>query len=138
MRISDLSSDVCSSDLADLFQADETFFRKLKEFPRLALVAEGVHPDFSPPPEVAVSRRADDPVARLRARVSRSEERTVLCADSAGRRETLLQMLAEFGLAPDAQPDSLQKFLQSPAGFAITVRSEERRVGKGCEMKCRS
>jgi len=106
---------------ADLFLDNETFYTRLKAFPRLALTAGGDHSDFSPPPDVAVSRRAEDPVARLRALVSRNPGHTVLCADSPGRRETLLQMLGEFGLAPDAQPDSLQEFLRAPTAFSMTV-----------------
>jgi transcription-repair coupling factor (superfamily II helicase) len=106
---------------ADLFLNDEAFHALLKAFARLALTLDGAHPDFLPPPDVAVLRRADDPVARLRAQVSQGAGRTVLCADSAGRRETLLQMLGEFGLKPDSQPDSLRDSLQAPSGLALTI-----------------
>jgi transcription-repair coupling factor (superfamily II helicase) len=47
----------------------------------------------------------------------------VLCADSHGRRETILQMLAEHRIAPDAHTESITTFLESDARFAITVAS---------------
>src|SRR5690606_34303860 len=81
----------------------------------------GAHPDFARAPDVSISRRAEDPVARLRALLARGESRVLLCADSAGRRETLVQMLTEFDLPPDAQPESVQQFLTSPSLFSLVA-----------------
>ncbi|TAM87328.1 MAG: transcription-repair coupling factor [Candidimonas sp.] len=106
---------------ADLFLSDEAFHVHLKAFPRLALTAADTHSDFQPPPDVAVTRRADDPVARLRAVVSQDAGHTILCADSAGRRETLLQMLGEFKLAPDHVHDTLRDALGAPPGLTLTI-----------------
>ena len=68
-----------------------------------------------------MARRAEDPVAKLRALVQGRQNRLLLCADSAGRRETLVQMLNEFGVTPDAQPDSIEAFLSSDAHFGIAA-----------------
>jgi transcription-repair coupling factor (superfamily II helicase) len=106
---------------SELFLDSETLFNQIKPFGRLALTSDSNHPDFLVAPNVAIARRADDPPARLRALLDQNQGRTVLCADSAGRRETLLQMLAEFGIAPDTQPESLQEFLQSESRFGLTV-----------------
>jgi len=106
---------------AALFLDAEGLHAHFKAFARLAFTEGAAHPDFSAAPDVSVSRRAEDPVARLRALLSRSESRVLLCADSAGRRETLVQMLAEFGLAPDEQPESIQAFLGSQAAFALAA-----------------
>ncbi|UHL66104.1 transcription-repair coupling factor [Paralcaligenes sp. KSB-10] len=105
----------------ELFLDGEGLYTRLKSFARLALVADSAHPDFTAAPNVAVARRADDPLARLRALLAQNQGRVALCADSAGRRETLLQMLAEFGIAPETQPESLQDFLQSTSRFGLTV-----------------
>ncbi|MFQ6722099.1 transcription-repair coupling factor, partial [Bordetella pertussis] len=43
-----------------LFLDHEALFARLKDFPRLALMAERPHPDFAAAPDVAVARRADD------------------------------------------------------------------------------
>ncbi len=106
-----------------LFLDEESLFGHLKSFARLALAADKSHPDFQPAPQVAVSRRADDPVASLRTLLNQPDQRVVLCADSAGRRETLLQMLAEFGITPDSGSETLQDFLsaQNRARFAVIV-----------------
>lgn len=106
---------------ARLFLDEEALFSGLKAFSRLALVEGEPHPDFLSAPNVAVARRADDPLANLRALLLRQAGRIVLCADSAGRRETLLQMLAEFDIAPDTGCDTLQDFLQSDSRFALVV-----------------
>ena len=104
-----------------LFLDPETLHGKLKDFRRLALTAGQPHPDFRAAPDVSVARRAEDPVAKLRALVQGRQSRLLLCADSAGRRETLVQMLNEFGVTPDAQPDSIEAFLSSDAHFGIAA-----------------
>lgn len=118
-----------------LFLQSEALFEQLKAFPRLALTADTKHPDFAAAPDIGVSRRADDPLAKFRGLLSHSgqiaqadragslnsTQRIVLCTDSHGRRETIVQMLAEHGLVPDAQTESVALFLESEAHFGITV-----------------
>ncbi|OZI38299.1 transcription-repair coupling factor [Bordetella genomosp. 10] len=104
---------------ASLFLDGEGLFGHLKQFERLALTADGKHPDIGPAPDVAVTRRADDPVNRLRAVVESGHWRVLLCADSAGRRETLSQMLGEFDLRPDAEPASIDDFRASNSELAL-------------------
>ena len=105
---------------ARIFLDTEGLFGHLRQFPRLALTADRNHPSFITPPDVAVQRKADDPVARLRAQVSAADTHVLLCAESAGRRETIVQMLGDFGLHP--QPvESVQDFLARPSGFAIGI-----------------
>ncbi|MEI2417210.1 transcription-repair coupling factor [Orrella sp. JC864] len=111
-----------------LFLSGESLFGRIKDFARLTLDAQARHPDFGPAPAAAVQRRAEDPLARLRllveaARAQADARRVLLCADSAGRRETLAQMLAEHGLAPDVQTETIDAFLQSPQPFGLTVAS---------------
>ena len=109
-----------------LFLSDEQFFNGIKPFNRLSLSAQAdnqpiAHPDFEPLPVVAVNRRDKDPLAQLRQEVLDPKNRTVLCADSAGRRETLLQMLREHDLSPATDCQSLADFLESDAAFALVV-----------------
>jgi transcription-repair coupling factor (superfamily II helicase) len=103
-----------------LFLSRDGLYEHFRDFPRLAFSAGQAHPDFSPAPDVSVLRRADDPVAKLRALLGKPG-RVLLCADSAGRRETLSQMLAEQGIKPDLQTDSIQAFLASDARFGLAV-----------------
>ncbi|MGE4125396.1 MAG: transcription-repair coupling factor [Pusillimonas sp.] len=104
-----------------LFLGADALFAQLKQFARLALTPQAGHPDFSLAPEVAVARRADDPIAKLRALVDTAASHVILCADSAGRRETLLQMLSEFDLQPEAGTDNLHDALAQPGHFSITT-----------------
>ncbi|NYT65254.1 transcription-repair coupling factor [Alcaligenaceae bacterium] len=104
-----------------LFLSEDEIFAQLKAFARLSLSDQGSHPDFTTPPPVAVVRRADDPVASLRKVLDTHQGRIALCADSAGRRETLLQMLAEFGIAPDSLSETFQDFLLSDSGLSLII-----------------
>jgi len=105
---------------ATLFLSAEDFYAGLKSFARLALTGDA-HPDFVTAPDVSVARRADDPLSRLRALTQRPATRIMLCADSAGRRETLLHMLSEHGLLPDTQHDSIADFMQNNAVFGLVT-----------------
>ena len=106
-----------------LFLDGDTFFHSLKSFARLDLKKEGMHPDFIDVPNVAVARRAEDPLSALRTEVRDQTRRTLLCADSAGRRETLAQMLAEFNLNPDSECIDLHDFLQKDCSFGLVTAS---------------
>ncbi len=76
-------------------------------------------------PELAVERRAEQPLRRLQewlAAGARAQPplRVLLCADSPGRRESLLEMLREARLEPQGVEDWAQA-LRGDAGFALTV-----------------
>jgi len=101
-----------------LFLEEEPFFLRLKTFKRLDLTADGTHPEFEPAPNVAVARRADDPLQALRSHIQ-SQPHTILCADSLGRRETLLQMLSEYDLPPDNTPEDIQTALTDRHPFSL-------------------
>ena len=102
-----------------LFLSADGLFGALKRYPRLELTGTAVNADISatarapmatpqtddsaaaattPLPPLAVERRADDPLHRVRAFVSEFGGRTLLLADSAGRRETMQDYFAEYGL----------------------------------------
>ncbi len=56
-------------------------------------------PHSSALPPLAVERRADAPLARLSAWLDATDDRVLIVAESAGRRETLAQLLGEHGIA---------------------------------------
>ncbi len=53
------------------------------------------------PPELAVERRAPDPLHRLKSWVATSQHRVLLLAESAGRRETMLRVPRRIRPAPE-------------------------------------
>jgi transcription-repair coupling factor (superfamily II helicase) len=104
---------------AELFLAEEPFFVAAKPYAR-ALLSLGVDGPASPLPPLAIARRADDPLTRLKAFVGDFAGRVLLLAESAGRRETLSELFAEYGVKPAPCPD-LASFLASDEKIALTV-----------------
>jgi transcription-repair coupling factor (superfamily II helicase) len=86
----------------ELFLPVETLFAALKPYPRIELGTEEIanKPVSEPLPSVQVDRRADNPVSRLQQFIADFDGRILLLAESLGRRETMLQFLAEHGLKP--------------------------------------
>ena len=106
-----------------LFLNEEHFFIAAKPYTRLILSkrneASPAAPS-SPLPPLAVNRRAEAPLARLHAFIDGFPGRVLLLAESAGRRETLAGLLAEYGFQPDACAD-LGGFLDSCSRLALGV-----------------
>ena len=69
-------------------------------------------------PELGIERKAADPLFRLRALVA--AQRVVVVAESAGRRETLIDYFAEYGLA-SAPCDGFDAVFAAEAALSVTV-----------------
>jgi transcription-repair coupling factor (superfamily II helicase) len=67
--------------------------------------AKSETPAASALPDIAIDRRAEDPLGKLKNHLAGFPGRVLLLAESAGRRETLATMLAEHGLKPAASAD---------------------------------
>ncbi|MFA7438943.1 transcription-repair coupling factor [Castellaniella sp.] len=107
-----------------LFLDSEQFHRLLQPWPRLVLGGDAPHPDFAPCPPVAVNRRAEDPLAGLRAHLEQARSqgrRTIICVDSAGRRETIATLLEDYDLAHDALLEDWSACLHTEAALALWV-----------------
>nr|WP_240776359.1 transcription-repair coupling factor [Nitrincola alkalilacustris] len=99
----------------------------LKQYPRLRLnsEAEEVKPgrDNLPcvaPPDLTAEPGAADALVHFHRFVTESKTPVLLCAESAGRREALLDLLRKSNLKAE-EHDNWASFLQAPAGLAITV-----------------
>ncbi len=130
-----------------LFLEVDAFFARAKDFGRIAINVSATAVDdgtgevpsavstvdlasaseddatsssLRPAPDVAVERRAADPLGALRRHLARSPGATVIVADSPGRRETMLQFFAEFDLKPDVL-DGYGAFTESGSSFALCV-----------------
>src|SRR5690606_9450744 len=73
-----------------------------------------------PPPEVAVERKATDPLHKLKTFLDGFDGRVLLLSDSPGRRETMAEFFAEYGVKPAASPD-IGAFLDGDARLALGV-----------------
>ncbi len=74
----------------------------------------------APLPALAVDRRAQDPLAALKAFLAGSGLRVLVAAESPGRRETMLTYFAEYGLRP-APNAGFESWSGCAERFAISV-----------------
>jgi transcription-repair coupling factor (superfamily II helicase) len=112
----------------DLFLRDEEFFVAANTFAQYTLkvgaretaVAGSLSPAETATglPNLAVDRKADDPVAALRTFLDATPQRVLLLAESPGRRETLNEYLAEHDLHAAIVPD-FAAFLAGEARLSL-------------------
>jgi len=107
----------------ELFLGAEQFFTCIKPHGRWNIARDPAAPasELSAPiPDIAVNRRLDDPLTNLRSYLMRTDARVMICADSAGRRETLQQYFSEYKL--DLAPvEGFEGLRQSDAKLALGV-----------------
>jgi transcription-repair coupling factor (superfamily II helicase) len=98
----------------EVYMPVEDLFVSMKEFPRLDLMRK--ESDIA---GIDVDRRSVEPLARLKQFVLPPEQRTLIVAEGAGRRETLTQFFAEHDFHP-ALVDDWTRFLDSAHPVAMT------------------
>ena len=125
----------------ELFLTEDAFFGAIKPFARIDLRAASTPVAGSPAeaaennnknnnlhdesataalPPLNVERRADDPLHRLRDFVNGYDGRVLVLSETPGRRETMLEYFAEYGLKP-AQAADWAQFNAQDARFALGV-----------------
>lgn len=104
---------------AILFLAEEPFFVAARSYARITLAAGDDGPAQRLPP-LAVDRRAQDPLHRLKTFLDDFQGEVLLLAETAGRRETLTELLAEYGVKP-AAGTSFADFLSVGSKLALAV-----------------
>lgn len=112
---------------ADLFVPVEDCFARLKLWPRVVASQEDVETGIgrerfpaSVLPELAIEARASEPLGALRRFLDEFPGRVLFTAESAGRREVLLELLARLKLRPQ-EVDGWPAFLQSGERLAISI-----------------
>lgn len=71
-------------------------------------------------PDVAVDRQSDDPLHSLKAFLQQWSGKVLICAESLGRRETMLNFMREYQLQPHIV-SSWADFLQAKAELCLTI-----------------
>ena len=113
----------------DIFLSDEQFFIALQKYPvwriKPADKQDDVEREIIPPVafapmSVATDRRAEDPLRLLRHHLNTFQGRTLLLAESPGRRETILEFLVSHEVRPEAATD-FAAFRASEARFMLGV-----------------
>ena len=103
-----------------LFLSAEQFYVCAESYAQLAVrsrevstvAAENQQNEWQSLPALTVVRGADDPLAQLKHHIANTTHRVLLLAESAGRRESLLDFLHASALDP-VRFDSLQEFQDS-------------------------
>ena len=107
-----------------IFLSEEEFFVAAKPYPTLRLGAHREqHIAATPLPPLAIDRKADDPLTALKRFLAAEFERggrVLLLAESPGRRETIAEYLAEYGIAPDPCVD-FARFADANAPLMLGV-----------------
>ena len=103
----------------ELFLSDEAFFTAAKGYGRLVLENK-TDAATTALPDIAVDRRAEDPLHKLKNHLAGFKGRVLLLAESAGRRETLAAMLGEHGIKTEASAD-FAGFVAGGAPLALGV-----------------
>ncbi|MDO5059521.1 MAG: transcription-repair coupling factor, partial [Neisseria sp.] len=100
-----------------LYLSEDQFAGRLKNYPQVLPEWNGKEHSL---PDVAVNRQSEAPLAALQRFQTAFQGRILLCAESLGRRETMLGFLAQHGLKPKTAAD-WQAFSASGDALAITV-----------------
>jgi transcription-repair coupling factor (superfamily II helicase) len=108
---------------AELESRLDTFTRIDYESFKVEAASQGFNFPTAAPQEWKVDLRAEKPLAPLATFVQAFDGRVLLAADSAGRREVLLEMLRATGLTPAAAA-GWHEFVDGDAHFSITVAPE--------------
>jgi len=115
---------------AEIFMTGPECAQRLTAFRRIELSGAELDPlaqtlpyqNFAtrPPPSLRIDARSEDPARALAEFLAGFDGRALIAAESAGRREMLLDILRQRDLHP-ALVDGWPEFVQSEAALAITV-----------------
>jgi transcription-repair coupling factor (superfamily II helicase) len=112
----------------ELYLAPEQLREQLNKRLRVEVVDSGhehaVSAGTQPAPELPLNRKGEEPGTSLRHFIESYPGRVLIAADSAGRREALLEQLATVGLKPQ-NIDGWQAFLSDTNRLAITIAQME-------------
>lgn len=111
----------------ELFLPVEDCFARLKGWPRVIVSQQDIEPgvgrtrfDTRSLPDLAVQAKTAEPMAALRRFIEEYPGRVLFSAESAGRREVLLEMLARLKLKP-AEVEGWPTFVAGSERLGITV-----------------
>lgn len=111
----------------EMFLSAGEVFGYLNTYPRTTLASNSLEPgagrtNFAcrAQPNITINSRAENPLAQLENYLIETDQRILFSAESAGRRESVLELLQRIDVSP-IQMDSWQAFVDSDETIAITV-----------------
>lgn len=110
-----------------LFLPIEKLFSRLKSFARIQTYAASIEEKagrsnlaFQPAPELSIEAKQDAPLHKLQQYLKQFSGRVLFCAESAGRREALIELLARINIRPKTF-DTWQSYIADHAATGITI-----------------
>ena len=110
-----------------LFLAVDELFQQIKKFPRTEIGRQSADSSagshnigLGSVPDIAVNAKLTNPLSKLEEFVVQFKGRILFCAESAGRREVLTEMLGKIGLKLD-EIEHWQQFVNGDSQYAITT-----------------
>ncbi|RUO22581.1 transcription-repair coupling factor [Aliidiomarina iranensis] len=113
-----------------LFMAEDQIFQAFKQYPRIRLgVIEGQRSpgpiDFKTRPvsDITIDGKQKEPLAKVQAHLEKASakgERVLFCVESAGRRESMLQLLGKGNIHPE-EIESFAAFIQGNHELGILI-----------------
>lgn len=111
----------------EIYLAIDEFFSHLKNYCRtfvdaITLEERAGNYNFATqiPPPLTIHAQADNPLTAIQSYLMEFDGRVLFCADSAGRRETLLELLSRIRVRPSVV-ESWSDFLQKNEKVSITI-----------------
>jgi len=98
----------------------EEFHQLLNQFPKLSINEEGKHPELAELPILTLEAKAENPIHRLAHFIDSPIKRILIVAETAGRREALLELLGKYTITPHVY-ETWQAFLQGKHSICITT-----------------
>ncbi|SMF31300.1 transcription-repair coupling factor [Alteromonadaceae bacterium Bs31] len=124
-RSGDIERPVLPSHKA--FHPAADIYSLLKNYPRVFLNQESLEESagntnfaFSPAPALAIDSKASNPLHLLENFLLETNKRLLLCAESAGRKETISEHLQRIDVKAD-ELDSISAFLNGDSSIGITI-----------------
>jgi len=116
---------------AEIYLPVNELFSAIKPLPRTKL--EETEPSETSsndigcltPPTFSIDHHAENPLSQLKSYLKNAEQRTLFCAESAGRREVLLELLKRIQITP-TEYDNWQDFVGDSAEVGITIGAIDR------------
>lgn len=101
-----------------LYMSEDQIGARIKTYARV--VPELSNHNSYTLPDVAVDRQSDDPLHSLKAFLQQWSGKVLICAESLGRRETMLNFMREYQLQPHIV-SGWADFLQAKAELCLTI-----------------
>ncbi|RBP85859.1 transcription-repair coupling factor [Marinomonas rhizomae] len=105
---------------------EDELFSQLNQYTSIIFSAAGDHPNYKALDTVKIDSKAAQPLGKLQDFLTKTSTRVLIVAESAGRREALLDLLKKHNIKPK-QVDSWEAFTKSTKSLAIT----EGNIGRG-------